>query len=123
MHPTTPATIPDLVPLILAVTGALFVICAIIMARKPPEHGRAGVVDALVPFAIPLGVTGLTVFIITAIGSVLLLLGASGFNVGQEQVTLAVPGALAMSLVILVVGAALGGNGPSPESRSGRPRH
>jgi len=112
MHPTTPATIPDLVPLILAVTGGLFVICAIIMAKKPSAEGRAGFRDFLVPFAIPLGVTGLTVFIITAIGSVLLVLGQSVPHVGGEELTLAVPGALGLSLLILVVAAATGGGTP-----------
>ncbi|MEK7216371.1 MAG: hypothetical protein AAB289_12320, partial [Chloroflexota bacterium] len=84
-----------------------------VMTKRPDPSGRADFIDALVPFAIPVGVLGLTILIITAIGSLLLVVANSVFIElpGTKPVTMAVPVALAMALIILAVCGVMAGGG------------
>ena len=74
--------------------AAVFIISVLILlVAKPDEEGHASPLSALVPFAIPAGVSALAVLIVSGIGALLLL-------VGKE---IAVPLALVLALVVLVV--------------------
>lgn len=116
MHEATKLAPPEFVPMLLAVSAALFILGSVIMLKRADPSGRANIIDALVPFAIPVGVAGLTVLVITVIGSLLLVVGNSKFIEisGARSVTMAVPVALAIALIVLGVCAALSKGGAAP---------
>lgn len=115
---------PEFVPMLLGMSAALFLLGAAIMLKRPDPSGRVNILDALVPFAIPVGVAGLTVLIITAIGSLLLTVANTVvISVeGIRPVTMAVPVALAIALIILGVCGVLS-RGDSAAGGPGSGRH
>ncbi|MSQ26552.1 MAG: hypothetical protein EXR51_00210 [Dehalococcoidia bacterium] len=105
MHEAKLLSPPEFAPMLLGISAVMFILGAAIMFKRPDPSGRADILDALVPFALPVGVLGLTILIITAIGSLLLVVANSVFIEvhGSKPVTLAVPVALVMAIIILGV--------------------
>ena len=117
MHEAKLLSPPEFAPILLGISAVLFILGAVIMLKRPDPSGRAHLIDALVPFAIPVGVLGLTILIITAIGSLLLVVANSVFIElrGIKPVTMAVPVALAMALIILAVCGVMARGGEAPD--------
>ena len=117
MHEATKLAPPEFVPMLLAISAALFILGSVVMLKRPDPSGRVNIIDALVPFAIPVGVIGVTVLVITGIGWLLLVVGNSILVEvpGFRPVTMAVPVALALAVIVLGVCGALARGGASPD--------
>ncbi len=88
-----PIPLPPFTLQLLGGAAAVFVVCAFILITFRSDRPIGAIGSALLPFAIPAGVTAFIVLIVASIGVALLLVGK----------VIAVPLAMVLAVIVLVV--------------------
>lgn len=99
--------LPPFTFMLLGGAAATFLVCGLLLLAFRQERSEGGPGAALLPFAIPVGVTACVVLVVTSIGVLLLSVGK----------TIAVPLAVMIAVVVLVVAGIMSQTGSSSQAQ------